>query len=236
MKPSKKTIINFDRVNRKYLKGEIDDQTYWHYTNSLFTLYDSIFDFHAGQNELRRLRHRKWRWKKRIKEMVGDLYLVTLTLDDKHLNQRNVRKRVTYALNYFDDYYACADYGKKKGRLHYHAICSLMRMQTLSCVHNIRTYKRKLYCDLIGFDWTLGFYSIRPIISYSDKAFNYAFKSASYAFKRAEEGVDDTRPFGKTKLHRFMEIDDETIQFLDDMVLRRRQENGGSIRFPYERV
>lgn len=217
MKPSKKTIICFDRVFRKYVKGEIDKCVYDRVTNSIFTLYDSYLDFYVGLNDLTRLRNRKYRWKKRVKNMCGDLYLVTLTLDDFHLNQKNVRKRVTYALNYFDDYFACADYGSVNGRLHYHAICSLMRIRTLSNVRNIRFLNGKLYCDLKGFRWTLGFFSIRPIVSYENKAFSYAFKSASYAFKRAVEGVDDVRPFGKISKERVMELESDT-QIYNDMV------------------
>lgn len=217
MKPSKKTIIYFDRVFRKHLKGEIEDDVYWHYSNSLFTMYESYLDFHLGMKKLANLRTRKYRWKKRVKSMCGELYLVTLTLDENHIKLKEIRQRVTRALSYFDDYYACADYGKKNGRLHYHAICSLFYYKAISNACNYRFHKRKFFCDLKGFDWSLGYYSICPIVLYSDKTFNYAFKSASYAFKRAEEGIDDTRPFGKIKTKRLMELEDDT-EIYNDLV------------------
>lgn len=223
MKPSKKTIVAYDRAYYRYLHGDIDGKKFLHYCHSLWCLYDCD-DIFRGQDELRKMRKRKYRWKKYLREMQFPLFLVTLTFSDDELAKKCKRKYVTECLSFFDDYFACADFGKKNGRLHYHAICSLVYDygKWPYPLHYSKKSRRVSY-GFNGFEWRGGWFSAYRIDSAEGRTFNYAFKSASYAFKCASDR-GDIRPFHKRGV-KFMTC--TTEEDFDE--LRDYLEKGGNL-------
>ena len=197
LKPSRKTVIAFDKAYRRFLNGDIERQAFLRICVSLWELYhdEELFTL---RNELLKMRNRKYRWKKYLRGMVPPLYLVTLTFSDEEIAHKSRRKFVTQALEYFDDYFCCVDYGKKNGREHYHAIVSLCMNPYTKYAYPVFYSKKKkrVSFDFNGFTWRGGWYSAFLITDCDYKVFSYAFKSANYAFKQADEHPD-IRPFHK---------------------------------------
>ena len=164
MKPSKKLIIAYDRAYYRFLHGDITLEKFLPYLHSLWLLYEQD-DVFMGQVELQKMRMRKYRWKKYIRNMTPPLYLVTLTFNNDEMALKSKRKYVEQCLSFFDDYFACADYGKKNGRLHYHAIVSSSSSYNkfpYPLHYNRKT--RKLSYGFVGFEWRGGWFTAYPII------------------------------------------------------------------------
>lgn len=219
MKPSKKTIIAFDRIFWRFKTGQLSFTDFHRYTRSAFLLYDDFESFYAGCDELRRMRVRKYRWKKYVANMAGfQKYLVTLTYSDKAIKNKEVvkRKRVTQFLNFFDDWLACKDFGGKNKREHYHAIASLSYLPSLRAIPR---KEKKHGVDFPDLEWQQGWFTIKPIAKGDErgKAFNYALKSAAYSFK-ASEDRPDVRPFHKRNVEWQMITEsnlDEVLDYLE---------------------
>lgn len=156
--------------------------------------------------ELEKIKQKRKRIRKYIRGMYAtytDLYLLTLTFEDSFLyanSLASVRQCVSrYCNSLCLDYYACADYGKKNGRLHFHVICALDVPLRSKIINGYTFY------DIVdsSLSWSNGFYSIRKIkndITDTYKSLNYAFKSAAYSFKSADSEV---KPFHKRGVKHF---------------------------------
>lgn len=158
------------------------------------------------ENELQKIKDKRKRIKKYIRGMYAtytDLYLLTLTFEDNVLEKNSSDSLKQMVCRYCNslclDYYACADYGKKNGRLHFHVICALDVPLRSKIINGYTFYDIVNSSDI----WLKGFYSIRKIkkdITDTYKSLNYAFKSASYSFKSADSKI---KPFHKRGIKHF---------------------------------
>lgn len=68
------------------------------------------------------------RYDKRIREMLEKeyIYFITFTLSDKYINlkKNTIERKIKEALNSASGWIVNQDFGKKFGRLHYHALVS----------------------------------------------------------------------------------------------------------------
>lgn len=103
-----------------------------HYVKSLLVVFPSwTDDFREMERLLLNIRQKK----KRIKKALADIFLngfdvcfLTLTFnnDSLKLNERYLRECVSKLLNDVSfDFLANVDYGKKNGRMHFHAVIDL---------------------------------------------------------------------------------------------------------------
>lgn len=163
----------------------------------------------------RKRMQRIYRYVKRMaSEFTGRLYLVSLTFDDDTLEHTSKETRKDYVRRWLNanafDYYACIDYGRRKGREHYHAL-AVFDIPLSEEKHKGKTWYR--VSDEI--EWKHGFYSIRKVESDQKsvyKTINYALKASTYAFKAY--AVDDTaKPFHKRNVNYMRELtsDDELV-------------------------
>lgn len=194
----------YNRLRRRY-----PGKWYEGYQQQLLhNAWDLYPDFHKQLFEVDKLLQRQHSRRKRIRKYIRSMIdhrgynipcLVSLTFTDDVLSSTSESTRKQYVRDYlnsvFPDWFACIDFGKTHGREHYHAICLFP--------FNIGFFtfrkKRKLFllpCSS-SYDWSYGFYSIRPLeVDACDvyKTLNYAFKSSSYAFKSSDESI---KPFHK---------------------------------------
>lgn len=163
--------------------------------------------------EYLKIKAKRKRIRKYTREMYAtftDLYLLTLTFEDTVLENNSpdsLKQMVSrYCNSLCLDYYACADYGKKNGRLHFHVICALDVPLRPKVINGYTFYDLVDSSDI----WTRGFYSIRKIkneITDTYKSLNYAFKSAAYSFKSADSNI---KPFHKRGIKHFDLLDSDS--------------------------
>ena len=113
---------------------------------------------------------------KRIQDKIYDIvtnddfsYLITFTFNNHAFDLKEDTRRqyvIRFLKKYCNKYVANIDYGKKKGREHYHAVGSI-------------------YCDLDQCIWKYGFIDIVPIRSASDdsRIAHYLNKLTNHALK-----------------------------------------------------
>lgn len=167
---------------------------------------DIMNQFKRCDVELQKIKDKRKRIRKYIRGMYAtytDLYLLTLTFENDVLEKNNsdsLKQMVSrYCNSLCLDYYACADYGKKNKRLHFHVICVLDVPLRSKIINGYTFYDLVNSSDI----WSKGFYSIRKIkndITDTYKSLNYAFKSASYSFKSADSNI---KPFHKRGIKHF---------------------------------
>lgn len=193
--------------------------TMWRQFNDFFySLYDiepgyhSVYDKQRLSAIARRSRVRKYlRAMSDSNLLYAPQYLLSLTFTDDVLNSTNPDTRLKYVRDYlnstFDDYFACIDFGKKKGREHYHAIVNPSSYDYAL----VKVDKRgnHYYKPRDKLDWKYGYFSLRPITYSPERAVNYAFKCSSYAFKSASSSH---KPFHKRCVSHFEPLFDDDFE------------------------
>lgn len=170
------------------------DKILWHSIPIVYTNY--YVDAKIQTKALEKQKMRRWRVRKYLRAMLErsqQLYLATFTFSDDELLSTTKKRYVRDWLNKnTTDYYACVDFGKEKGREHYHAIISVS-FDFLE-VSN----KRGRFLDLPSSrSWSYGYSSFRPIkgdVVDAYKSLGYVVKASDYAFKNANS---DIKPFHK---------------------------------------
>lgn len=197
------------RLRRKYnknddvLRNDILNSILWY---SIPIVYpDHIIDSNLAMSSIKKQAKRRWRYRKYVKGLVlnADInkipcFLVSLTFTDLVLESTDSSSRKQYVSRYLknisDDYFACIDFGKEKGREHYHAIVS-----TSLCTEEFLIKKRSFFKFTdSSYDWRYGFMSMRLIKSDEFdiyKTLNYALKASNYAYKSADSNI---KPFHKS--------------------------------------
>lgn len=217
-----KVYCKIKALRRKYAddaarSAALDKLMWWSlpcvYTSFKEDLIDIRKDYHSICESRRKVR-------KYINGMVATfprLYLVSLTFSDDYIDcqEDTLKKYASRWLNAeCDDYYACVDFGKKSGRIHYHAICAIS--WDLVEVVNVKAKNQGKYLEPKDFihQWTYGFSSFRPLsvgdVSDTYKVLNYAFKASSYSFKCADR--KKYKPFHKRGVDHWY-LPDETLNW-----------------------
>lgn len=138
-------------------------------------------------------------------------YLLSLTFTDDVLSSTNFDTRLKYVRSYlndtFSDYFACVDFGKSKGREHYHAIVNPSSYDYE--VSYIDKRGRYYYKPRDKLDWKYGFFSLRPIYNDAIRSASYAFKASNYAFKCSSS---EHKPFHKRGASHFLPLDNDDFE------------------------
>lgn len=121
-------------------------------------------------------------------------YFITLTYSDDNLPQSGVQKdayirftkRLRKVLPYHVRYFACAEYGSRTNRPHYHAIIFLSKPLNVSTLHNIN-YKN--FDDAVKSCWKLGFCHIGKV---TPASINYVTK---YLITKSTFPDNQNKPF-----------------------------------------
>ena len=188
--------------NNDYGNNKILDYILWYSIPIVYPNYR--IDSSVAISSIKKQSKRRWRYRKYVKGLVltADVnnlpcFLVSLTFSDSVLDSTESSSRKQYVSRYLksvsEDYFACIDFGKQKGREHYHAIISTSLEAEEFLVKRRSFFKFKDSC----FDWSYGFMSLRKIKTDEFdiyKTLNYALKASNYAYKSADSGI---KPFHK---------------------------------------
>lgn len=116
--------------------------------------------------------HRQLRLRERINAIISkDAFFLTLTFTNKVLKETSEETRRKYVQRYLKGvsvlYVANIDYGKKKGREHYHAVVQMDRVDASLWVYGNLDYE-KIYNP-----------NEEALANYTDKLVNHAIKSTT---------------------------------------------------------
>ena len=204
MKLSPKFVSLYKKLKLKY-PGKWYEGYQQNLLRNVVDLYPNFYSEYWEVDKLLKKQHsRRKRVRKYIRRMIEHRgynipCLVSLTFSDDCLKSTTFATRKGYVRDYlnsiYPDWFACVDYGKENGREHYHAIA--LFPCDLGFFKFVKKRKTFMLPACPRFDWSYGFYSIRPLVVDSQdiyKTLNYAFKSSSYAFKSSDDSI---KPFHK---------------------------------------
>lgn len=137
---------------------------------------------------------RRKRLKQRIERIMdsGQCYFVTLTFNDDTLTSTDAKTRRTYVARFLKsvatDYVGNIDFGKLRGREHYHAVISSDKLADAVYTYDKRYGYMSISAPAFS-EWSrLGFYSIKTCgTSETDKK-----KLASYTAKLVNHAIKET--------------------------------------------
>lgn len=182
----------------------------WYSIPKVYTTYDK--DICEVNKELQKKRSRRARWFRYVREMretFPKLFLVTLTFDEKYEKNADVTKLEAvrdYFNRSYQDWFCCADYGKKNQRLHFHCI-AYTDYPLVDYVYGKNKAVAYRFLDE-KLNWSQGFYSIKLIADSKvddNVSIKYALKSASYSLKSSDDGC---KPFHKRGVIHMKKLND----------------------------
>ena len=112
-------------------------------------------------------RARKKRLRNRIENIIndGEGYFLTLTFNDETFKNTDAKTRRTYVSRFLksisDNYIANIDFGKQKGREHYHAVIHCSELKDISFIYHKKYKWINLENDVCAAWSKYGFYSVK---------------------------------------------------------------------------
>lgn len=173
----KKIRYQIDQCNLSETTKQQFERIVW---NSLPIVYPHFHDDHSKVmkdiEKRKRTKRRVNKYLHELCEMYSDstIYFVTLTFDDNSLNSQSERTRHRYATWFLNKvsraYIANVDYGSKKQREHYHAVCVFR--------HEYESPQQ------VKLEWDHGFSHIKPCgIQDNDHENKNKYRISSYILK-----------------------------------------------------